>query len=42
MQKGQHGFPSLEASNLETKPPSPVDIEENAEEEKEVENENCQ
>ena len=31
MQTGQQGIPSLEVSHLETKPLSPVDIEENAE-----------
>ena len=30
MQTGQRGIPSLEVSHLETKPLSPVDIEENA------------
>ena len=31
MQTGQRGIPGLEVSHLETKPLSPVDIEENAE-----------
>ena len=44
MQTGQRGIPSLEVSHLETKPLSPVDIEENAEDdiqEKEVDKQ-CQ
>ena len=43
MQKGQQGIPSLDVSHLETKPLSPVDIEENVEgdiQEKEVKKNN--
>ena len=45
MQKGQQGIPSLDVSHLETKPLSPVDIEENTEDdiqEKEMKNNDTQ
>ena len=45
MQTSQQGLPSLEVSHLETKPLSPVDIEENTEDdiqEKEMKNNDTQ